>query len=247
MQSSNLSCFNVVGGKWQEANGIVETSLFPTSLRIVTLNVLFSHWRGKEYHHAWVMPSERYDCIFSRLSEMNADVVSFNECTVAFCEQLARHAVAEEFFLGGLDCLGDGGNVLLVRKTLSAKFFCVHLPRVPRAAVACRVGESTIVCSAHLSALNKNHQRRAEQLRVLTETLEGHQHEAMVICGDLNFHSEEENKNVSDGWTDTKYEVEIVVVLCCFCSRLLFRASRGTRLEILCTPCCGRLDSRTAR
>lgn len=207
-----VSCHECVDGRWQKvAQGKGQgKGCVGEQLKMVTLNVLFSHWRGKEYHHEWVIPVERYACILDRLVAMDADIITLNECTPMFAEQLCKHdKIAQTHYLGGLDTLGDGGNLLLVRKAIGVpSFFAIDLPRLPRPAIACRL-PGLLVCGAHLTALTMNHQRRAEQLHALTSTLEGEASDVplMVICGDLNFHNAAvEDANIPAGWLDTPYD-----------------------------------------
>lgn len=201
-------CYESLDGDWHRArNDDQATASSSNCWSVVTLNVLFSHWRGKEYHHAWVLPEQRYAYILDELLKMDADIVTLNEVTGAFVWQLRTHALAKRYFVGGLDTLGDGGNICLVAKRKGVpRFWSIMLPRLPRPAIACRL-PGLLICTTHLSALTSNHERRAEQLRALTTVLEGERDATMLICGDLNFHQEPlENGNIPAGWSDTPYE-----------------------------------------
>lgn len=209
-------CFEVVDGQWvkvevAEAGEVEEERV----VNVVTLNVMFSHWRGKEYHHAWTLPRERYEFILDELLQMDADVVALNEVTPMFVEQLRRHKVGQKYFVGGLEVLGEGGNVCLSTKRWPPpQCVWVALPRLPRAAVGMQLAGLTL-CAAHLSALSSNGQRRATQLHALAAAMHktektkrhtnGGRERALVICGDLNFHSAAEDASIPGGWADAPY------------------------------------------
>ncbi len=206
-----VECHEVGGdGQWKQFKTDENEELraaVNSALKMVTFNVLFSHWRGKEYHHAWVKPKERYLCLLDRLLDMDCHVIVLNECTFFFVEHLQQHRMGSLYLVGGLDTLGEGGNLVLIRKGLNPEFFSVDLPRLPRPAIVCRLKhQSVLVCGVHLSALTSNHERRAEQLQALVLVLEREDEPLMVICGDLNFHREEENENIPAEWKDTHYD-----------------------------------------
>lgn len=216
--------FDSASEEWKPLSSVSSARAYepPSTLgagaAVVTLNCLFDQWHGTPYKPSVVRSTERFTKICSTLEELDADIVTLNEVTQTSLEFFEKQAwIREKFFISGRDSSGEFpafGNVILSKmppKTVRM----VKLRRLKRPVVLASFGfqkredEETIhiaICAAHLSALASRKKVRRRQLEQLVGELGldsgENSFDAVVIQGDLNFHSEKENASIPPGFED---------------------------------------------
>ena len=64
-----------------------------------TLNVLFDHWRGKDYKPHVVLSQERYRAQLALFASMNLDIIALNEVTPRYVELLQKQPWVQDSYL----------------------------------------------------------------------------------------------------------------------------------------------------
>ena len=188
-------------------------------LSVITLNCLFDEWRGVPYKPSVVCSMKRFEHISKILKEKNADIVTMNEITATSLEFFEKQEwVRQGYWICGRDSLGGFppfGNAIL-SKSEPLHAFSVKPRGLKRPIVVAGFDlpfeeERTIrlgLAATHLTAGSQRRKRRRKQLVELEQELmqEVHGFEAIIIQGDLNFHSEKENENIPPGFVDVWLE-----------------------------------------
>jgi endonuclease/exonuclease/phosphatase family metal-dependent hydrolase len=207
------------GSEWsrQSSTTTSESNKLKT-LNTVTLNVLFDKWNGKDYKTHIAYPEERHNDTIKKLGEMGADIITLNEVTESFLKKLEESEwVRKDYYLsestktkGGLSTIHPFGNLILT-KLPPQRTYCISVQNLKRPVVAATFTVNSkmfSVSSIHLSAHDKNADKRKSQLKMVKNFLDriigsGIPH---LLQGDFNLHSEEESEqleglNLTDAWS----------------------------------------------
>jgi endonuclease/exonuclease/phosphatase family metal-dependent hydrolase len=197
--------YNKEEQSWQES-----TDAAPAlqKVRIATHNVLKdgNHW----FFEFFLRSNERFTHEMHVLKQINAEVIALNEVTPTFLKMLlSQDWVRNEYYVSDVlkndnETENDSvfrkgvpmGNVIISKipiKALSMFRFSSSVTCKRHAIIA--TFDQLTVCSIHLSAYKKLHQRRADQLVELTKYLPSSN---TVILGDFNLQVDAENVSITN-------------------------------------------------
>lgn len=178
------------------------------SWRCLSLNVMMDGRNGSAYMAQVGQHGLRFRYVIDFIANNDFHIVLLNEVTPTFLALLTTNSTIAQRYISSENCRGSHlgmqlmGNVILLQKHLFSmvQFQALYLPKLPRPCVVAIVGDYAI-CSAHLSALSTNQERRAMQLQSLVAQLTRlHAGCMLIISGDLNWHDDSEVAGMPDGF-----------------------------------------------
>jgi len=215
--------FNVEAKRWERCEGhTFDEEKIPTSIRLATHNVL----KVCNWWMEWIVRSpERFAKEMQILEELNADIIGLNEVTEMFLRLLQEQEwVRNKYFLSDVMSSKSThsknksvfsntskepmGNLIMSKypfhRVYSYRYSTeANCPR--NTTIATYFETRLIVCSAHITAYETLHERRALQMKEFTQFMDSYFSNCkdVFIMGDLNLHLVKENQVITDiGYID---------------------------------------------
>ncbi len=201
--------YSAVGWRLGSPTGVVQGSL-----KLLSFNTLFDHWRGRPYLPQVVHSSTRYERLARWIEDESPELLALNEVTPGHLSLLGQRRLLQERYLLSAQpeeksSLPPFGNLLLMSLPC-LQLYEIHLPRLPRPALCAvlQLGEELrlLLCTVHLSSKWENAPRRARQLEALIVALEPLREaqgcQDVLICGDLNLHDPAEDEIIPSSYRD---------------------------------------------
>jgi endonuclease/exonuclease/phosphatase family metal-dependent hydrolase len=182
-------------------------------LSLITYNVLLDTMDGKNRLFPYIFQSAiRYRKILDELKERQPLFISLNEVTNTMLEMVENEDwIQQNYHMSVNKPIGRIGNVLLSKlKPKSTHLISVHkLDSEPILTNTYNMDVNgnkftMTVSSLHLTSIDKNYKIREQQFNELhDELLIINKDGPHILMGDMNFHSEDENKVfLSKGYVD---------------------------------------------
>lgn len=242
--------FKYENGKWNQIND--EKVLHEiNNLKIGTFNVLFDRNHGSDYKPHIVCSKIRYQAQMEEFKKMDFDILTLNEVTHQYLDILKSNEwIQKTYFVTDVngENIKNFGNVILSK-------YCMKSVKGIKISTLSRfiiVGKLNLkigndkhrlyIASAHLKAVSTQYERRRKQLDQIYNYLDKKvKNHSKIILGDLNFHSDFEDKFIrkdfidvwketsnNDGYTFDSYENNMIYEI--FPISLEFRRMRLDRI-----------------
>ncbi len=200
---------------WEITTLIQKETPSRTALTVATFNILMNDVRWMD----WISRTEeRWDYQLDfLLPHLDADVICLNEVCQKYIEKLTKRKwIQDKFMLSDLDpsLFTPRGNLILCKKDLARRFLREITPNAKvRSTALVEIEFNTglhnriaLISSVHFRAYQEQGALREIELRNLTNSIdkycESNHFTDLMILGDFNFHSEEENKYIPSSWID---------------------------------------------